>query len=184
MTFRRIHQKQTNQTTQTRPEKEVTGFRPEKEVISKRNMTRYVRGKNLSNCSTPVITRKKKSGSNTSIDTDSADSGFIDLSMENAEATKNHYKLKITPPSPPKIKTTKADGKQNQLWSKPPQPKKVPHRSPTLSQKSPKLHEKRRAVSTSAYDEPTTHSGLFFNLFKKKGKLKYIVSTFSKLCCF
>ena len=168
MTFRRIHQKQTNQTTQTRPEKEVTGFRPEKEVLFKRNMTRYVRGKNLSNCSTPVITRKKKSGSNTSIDTDSADSGFIDLSMENAEATKNHYKLKITPPSPPKIKTTKADGKQNQLWSKPPQPKKVPHRSPTLSQKSPKLHEKRRAVSTSAYDEPTTHSGLFFNLFKKR----------------
>ena len=166
MTFQRIHQKQTNQTTQSWPEKEVTGFRPEKEVLFKRNMTRYVRGKNLSNCSTPVITRKKKSGSNTSVDTDSADSGFIDLSMENAEAASNHYKLKITPPSPPKIKTTKADGKQNQLWSKPPQPKKVPRRSPTLSQKSPKLQEKRRAVSTSsAYDEPTTHSGLFF-LFK------------------
>lgn len=182
MTFQRIHQKQTNQTnqtTQTRPEKDVTGFRPEKEVLFKRNMTRYVRGKNLSNCSTPVITRKKKSGSNTSVDTDSADSGFIDLSMENAEAASNHYKLKITPPSPPKIKTTKADGKQNQLWSKPPQPKKVPQRSPTLSQKSPKLQEKRRAVSTSsAYDEPTTHSGLFFICSK------YIVSTFSKLSCF
>ena len=155
--------------TQTRPEKEVPGFKPEKEVPAfKRNMTRYVRGKNSSNCNTPVITRKKKSGSNTSVDTDSGDSGFIDLSMETAEATtSNHYKLKITPPSPPKIKTTKADGKQNQLWSKPPQLKKVPQRSPTLAQKSPKFQEKRRAVSTSAYDEPTIHSGLFFICSKK-----------------
>ena len=155
--------------TQTRPEKELPGFKPEKEVPAfKRNMTRYVRGKNSSNCSTPVITRKKKSGSNTSVDTDSADSGFIDLSMETAEATtSNHYKFKITPPSPPKITTTKAHGKQNQLWAKPPAPKKVLQKSPTLSQKSPKLQEKRRAASTSAYDEPTTHSGLFFTCSNK-----------------
>ena len=78
-------------------------------------MTRHVRK------STPVITRKK-SGSNSSADTDecqSEDSGFIDLNIETELAMANQYKLKITPPSPTINKT------QNKLWSRSPA-KKLP----------------------------------------------------------
>ena len=79
-------------------------------------MTRHVRK------STPVITRKK-SGSNSSADTDecqSEDSGFIDLNMESELALANQYKLKITPPSP----TTNTA--QSKLWSRSPT-KKLPY---------------------------------------------------------